>query len=134
MIVLSWILFAALGLIAALIARHNVKDELKKLGEVKNGRLRLGRGHVRDETIVAIIEFTWLLLGVIYWYRDNEVGNPLVALPLIMTSALLTISTIMRWRDRLYVMRTQSNQETPYQLADRLAGDERRHQEEIARG
>lgn len=133
MIVLSWILFAALGLVAALIARHNVKDELTKLGEVKNGRLRLGRGHVRDESIVAIIEATWLLLGIIYVWQGNEVGNPLVALPLIVTSALLTLSTIMRWRDRLYVMRT-APEETPYQLADRLVGDERRRQEDIARG
>lgn len=126
MIVVLWTLFAFLGLVVALLARHNAKAELLALGDERNGRERLGRSHVRDETIVAVIDFTWFIIGLVYLVRGQEVTNPLAAIPLVASSALLALSTFKRWRDRVAVMSTGHSWETTTQREDRLAGVDRR--------
>lgn len=102
-----WTALAAAGLVFALIARDNAVDELRALPRrVQNGRRRLGRGHVRDETIISVIDFIWFIIGLIYVASGEKVGNPAVAVPLVMTSALLALSSLMRWRDRVYARRS----------------------------
>jgi hypothetical protein len=125
-IVVLWVLFAAIGLTFALLARHNAKDELRRLGPVGNGRARLGRGHVRDETIVAVIDFVWLVIGAFYLARGIQVSNFIVAVPLLGTSALLAYSTLRRWHDRRVVYHAPAHVETAIEAQDRLVGDERR--------
>lgn len=107
-ILVLWILFAFLGGIFAFLARRDAKRRLKELGLVTNGRRRLGRGHVRDETIVLVIDATWFLIGVLYFASGERPQNSIAGIPLVGTSVLLSISTAMRWRDRRYAEREET--------------------------
>lgn len=129
-IVWLWLLLALAGLLFAVAARQNAKDELKDLGAITNGRRRLGKGHVRDETIVVIIDGTWALIGIFYLYKNIEPSNPAVALPLLLTSGLLALSTLMRWQDRLYAARPHPIDNAQRDLEeDAYMGKERRDME-----
>lgn len=129
-IVYLWIAAALLGLGFAIAARQNAKDELKDLGAITNGRRRLGKGHVRDETIVGVVDFTWLILGLVYLASGQEPSNPLIAVPLIGTSFLLGFSTAARWADRLYASRPHPVDDAQRNLdEDEYMGEHRRDME-----
>lgn len=124
-IVYLWCAFSLAGLVFALIARRNALDELKELGDITNGRRRLGKGHVRDESVVAGIDFVWLLIGLIYVVTQTPVSNPVVALPLLGTNAALAFSTGMRWLDRRYALHAR-DPNVPETWLDRQYADHTR--------
>ena len=100
-----WLFAALSGLVFALVARQNAVDELRLLGEIANGRRRLGRGHVRDETVVAVIDAVWLAIGLWYLSSGIQTSTPAVGYILSGTSFLLSFSTLARWLDRRYAAR-----------------------------
>lgn len=137
LIVYFWIAFALAGLGFAIAARQNAKDELKDLGAITNGRRRLGRGHVRDETIVAVINGVWALIGIVYLASGQVPSSPFIAIPLNGTSALLAYSTYARWQDRLYASRPHEDPTDPEVTAanaeeDLYFGEQRRERRDIA--
>jgi hypothetical protein len=130
-VVWIWVAAALAGLVFALVARQNAADELEMLGSIMNGRRRLGRGHVRDETIVAVIDGTWLGIGLWYVATSTATSTSAVGLILAGTSILLSISTLMRWLDRRYAARPHPALDTQEQKAanaaeDLVFGDQRR--------
>jgi hypothetical protein len=130
-----WIIAAIAGLLFAVAARQNAADELRDLGHITNGRRRLGKGHVRDETVVAIIDGTWLAIGLWYISTGTQTSTSVVGLLLAGTSVLLSISTLMRWLDRRYAARPHVDLDDEEQTAanaveDLAFGNQRRDLEE----
>ena len=126
-----WIASAVFGGVFALIARRNAQEELDNLGDITNGRRRLGNGHVRDETILFVIDALYLAMGLLFVATGREPTFNVTVLGLTLCSVLLSYSTFMRWVDRRYALapdpsRDPSVAETQNQREDREFGEQRR--------
>lgn len=124
---IMWTLTALFAFHMAMLNRREAIEDMVALGGIRNGMWTLARGHVRRENMRVVMNFEFILFGLLAGVTPAN-PNPtlvgfLVSLGLTHISAWMAYHSVLDRRERKYIVKLP---ETPLQREDRIAGDDRR--------